>query len=150
MNSIRRAQKGFTLIELMIVIAIIGILAAIALPQYNTYTKRAKFIEVVLAVKPYKAGAEVCFEDNNLSFTGCTPGLLGIPNLPLVYTGKTASLTFAVVDSTHVDITATAVATGGLGSEVYILHGVGQVAGAQNLIIWKKDSTTSCATKGIC
>lgn len=46
----RSMQKGFTLIELMIVVAIIGILAAVALPAYQDYTKRAKMSEVVLAL----------------------------------------------------------------------------------------------------
>ena len=49
-----KASKGFTLIELMIVIAIIGILAAVALPRYQDYTVRAKVMELVLAATPAK------------------------------------------------------------------------------------------------
>lgn len=58
----KRIQKGFTLIELMIVVAIIGILAAIALPAYQDYTKRAKLTEVVLAASGCRTAITEVFE----------------------------------------------------------------------------------------
>jgi type IV pilus assembly protein PilA len=61
----RSMQKGFTLIELMIVVAIIGILAAVALPAYQDYTKRAKLSEVILAASACRTSVSEVYQTNS-------------------------------------------------------------------------------------
>ncbi|MFZ8168247.1 pilin [Alteromonas macleodii] len=78
MNMNTKNQKGFTLIELMIVVAIIGILAAIALPAYQNYTQKAKFTEVTNATAAAKTAVEICAQTTG-TLTGCSGNSNGIP-----------------------------------------------------------------------
>lgn len=70
MKMMKQAQKGFTLIELMIVVAIIGILAAVALPAYQDYTKRAKLSEVVLAASACRTTITEVYQAGNAASPG--------------------------------------------------------------------------------
>ncbi len=81
------AQKGFTLIELMIVIAIIGILAAVAIPAYQSYIKKAAYTEITSAMAPVKTAIDTCYGIEK-SLTACDDITEIGEELPQGLTGK--------------------------------------------------------------
>lgn len=75
------SQQGFSLIELMIVVAIIGILAVIAIPSYQNYTKRARFTEVMAATAPFKTAVSLALQQGE-RLAELNNGAHGIPPEP--------------------------------------------------------------------
>jgi type IV pilus assembly protein PilA len=164
----KNVQKGFTLIELMIVVAIIGILAAVAIPAYSNYTKKAKFVEVTQATQALKSAVEVCIQDQGGPGTTtltavCAAGSNGVPANVGTVTDPAANsavttavagkyVAYAGIDSitagltsSQIQIAAAAINGSGLDGQTYTLRGD---YSATTGVKWTAGGT--CLTAQIC
>ncbi len=143
-----KKQSGFTLIELMIVVAIVAILAAVALPAYQSYTQRAKFSEVIAATGPAKTAVEVCVQGfsgvSTALGTTCAAAATAAMSGAIATGGVVSSV--AASSSSNTAITITGTGNGDVGGSTYVLE-------ANNLTIGgavRWNVSGSCKTDGKC
>jgi type IV pilus assembly protein PilA len=133
----RRAQQGFTLIELMIVVAIIGILAAVALPAYRDYSVRAKVSELILAASSAKVSVA-----EYVNTYGAMPEAASV-SIETQLSKYVASVSYGYTDASngYVEVTATAAEPAISGAQLR-LNG----AATAGQVIWTCQATTVTGT----
>ena len=142
----KQVQKGFTLIELMIVIAIIGILAAVALPAYQNYTNKAKFSEVIAATTAIRQSIDICFQ---------TKGGTDLANCDeeaeIGYTLTDAETGNYVGDVTLATTTGLITATStGIGSANKDYRLLPSINGGGTALTWARQTASTCIAAGWC
>ena len=138
----KQAQAGFTLIELMIVVAIIGILAAVAIPAYSDYTVKAKVANIQGAADSLKTAVALCAQEAGGVLTDCDTGQNGIP--------AAFTTTKEVLSATVADGVVVLTLQGGLGTGVNgqtVTYTPAIAAGATNLVWTTTTTVTHVAAK---
>ncbi|RYE72992.1 MAG: prepilin-type N-terminal cleavage/methylation domain-containing protein [Oxalobacteraceae bacterium] len=140
----KKMQQGFTLIELMIVVAIIAILAAIAIPQYQDYVSRARAAGAAAELAGYRTAVSSCIAELQTN-TGCSAGNNGVPDITAAAFPVTKNVT-GITSVTNGVITATTGATASSGGAnlTYVLTPTANGAS----ITWVNSGTSCNPTRG--
>jgi type IV pilus assembly protein PilA len=132
--SMKKVQQGFTLIELMIVVAIIGILAAVAIPAYQDYTVKARIGNALTAVDSLKTAVGLCAQEAGGVLDTCDTDQPGIPDFTPTKEVTAAAVTNGAIEATL----ATGIGTGVDSLKITFTPTVGTTG-----ITWRNTTTVT-------